>query len=235
MQGDVRTSEGEPLAPMSPLSGDSWLRLGKDAELTVRHATSAREFVLRGPGTMLPCRRGEEQVLVESGSFHSATGTGARPGAEMWIGTPFGSARYGDADFELSVTATQLAVVARSGSVWTELTSAARGRPADGRITPARPLRANGSPDAAALTEVCATSARAARDAAEALKLPRGGSPGLGERAAAQMLLRQRARALCLAAAAAVPRLKDGTLRGRLLDQISRSEQLSTVIRTAAP
>lgn len=218
---------------MSSLSGDAWLRLGKDAKLTVRHAATAREFVLRGPGVAMPCRGGEEQVLMETGSFQSAAGTGARPGAEVWIGTPFGSVRYGDADLELSVTATTFELVARSGSVWADPTIQIDGRPADGRVTSPRPLRLRGSPDATALTDLCSATARAAGDAADSLA--RGGSAGLGERAAAQMLLRRRARAVCLCAAAAVPRLKDAAFQSRLLVQISRAEQLSKLIRAATP
>lgn len=235
VKGAARTAQGTPLAPMTPLDGETPIELERGAEVALRFPASAREIVLRGPGRLLPCRKGAEQLLVVTGTVVSAPGTGVRPGAELWIGTPFGSVRYGDAAFELSVQPTQWTIQVRSGTVWTTPPPKDRGRPADGRWTGGEKHTARGVADPDALVRECQSLAERARSAAQDVLA--GGARGLGERARAQLLMRQQARGACLAAAAAALRVEDPARRSRLEDQIRHADALweSVPRRTPAP
>jgi hypothetical protein len=236
VHGDVQFASGEALAAMSPVDGERWIRLGPTAELVLRHSVSARELSLRGPGEMLPCRGGEEQVLIESGALKSAPGTGVRPGAEVWIGTPFGTARYGDAAAEVTVAKAHWKVAVQSGIVWTDPPLAPQGRAApggqlasspagkrDGRLGSEERATGTGTPNPGALLVACQALAEKAKAAADGVA---SGGPGLGERAAAQLLLRRRARSACLAAAAAAPRATSAGARARLEDQVRAADRL---------
>jgi hypothetical protein len=163
-------------------------------------------------------------MLVESGTIVSSAGTGVRPGAEVWLATPFGTARYGDADLELTVAETRWSVRVRSGVVSTEPPLRPRGRPADSRLTAGAVASATATPNPDELTVACEKAAADARRSAEGVLA--GGPKGLGERAASQLVLRQRARSACGSAAAAVHRVADPERRARLLDQISRADAL---------
>lgn len=222
--GQVKTTDGVELTAMAALDGIAWLELSPTAELTLRHAVSARELVLRGPGRILPCRGGREHVLVEHGTVASAPGTGVRPGAEVWVGTPFGTARYGDANLEMTVEQTLWIISVRSGVVWTEPALQVNGRPADGRVIAGERATTKLAPSPDAHTLACEKAAKEARAGADAVVS--GGAKGLGERAAAQVLLRKRARAACSSAASAAIRVTNPDHRARLVDQIARSDAL---------
>jgi hypothetical protein len=231
--GSVRSESGTELASQSALEGRQWLELAKGAELVVRHGASARELSLRGPGRVLPCRSGLEQVLVASGTLHSSPGTGVRPGAEVWVATPFGALRYADADLELSADKSGLRVKVRGGQVYTEGAQGLLGVK-DGRLAgPNGRASASGKPDASALVSSCERAATAASESAKQLLAAK--PKELGELAASQLRARRAARGHCLVAEAGVGQLEDSAAKARLGDQLRKFEALWQAIPTQGP
>lgn len=207
--GDVKTQSGTRVEALQP--ADDWLTLAPNAELLIRDARSAREYLLTGPGQARPCWSGQEQLLLESGSLKSVSGTGARPGGELWIGTPFGTARYADANFDLNVSAKEWRLTVKSGAVWTDPHLSVNGRPAENRLVAGQQgIGRTAPPKPAELDETCRAREEQVKSAAEALV--RDGAQGLGKRAAAEFALRRSARAACLWASAAERRARNGAL-----------------------
>lgn len=222
--GSVRGERGQALATQSPLDEREWLDLAERSELVVRYGLSARELSLHGPGRFLPCRSGLEQVLVAVGTLRSSPGTGVRPGAEVWVGTPFGALRYADSDLELSVTRTGLELMVHGGQVFAEAAKGLKSGP-DGRIAgPKGRGSVRARPDAPALTLACERAARAAESSAERLLSAK--PPELGQLAAEQMRARRAARGQCLVAEASVAQVQDPAARSRLGDQLRAFEAL---------
>lgn len=218
-------TEAGTLANLTPIDGKRWVSLEADAEVVLRHAASARELSLAGPGRFLPCRGGLEQVLVASGRVTSAPGTGVRPGSELGIATPFGYLSYGDADLSATVEAGQLRVVVRNGNVAAEPAPGTTGLPATVPAKPNQFTTATGSPDPKALVEHCERLASEAAAAARRV-LGAGGRTALGETAAAQLTARRRARAACAIAEAGSERTTELALRDRLRAQVVAAERL---------
>jgi hypothetical protein len=222
--GKVELTGGASVATQDGLDGRSWLDLGPRAELVLRHGASARELSLHGPGRFLPCRSGLEQVLVAQGTLRSSLGTGVRPGAEVWLATPFAAIRYADADLELIVEPGSLRLTVRAGYASAEAADKLRGA-RDGRVSgPEGRAHATGRPDAEALVRACELAATSARDSAEQLLRAKAGK--LGELAAAQLRIRRAARARCLVAEASAQALENPASRSRLGDQLQRAEAL---------
>ncbi|MGC4089884.1 MAG: hypothetical protein QM756_18755 [Polyangiaceae bacterium] len=220
VSGSARVVAGMELSNLTGLDGKAWLELAAKAEVSVRHGATSREFSLHGPGRFLPCRQGLEQVLVAEGAFESSAGSGVRPGAEMWVSTPFGTVRYADADARLRVEAGGLRLSAASGRVVVE--------GSDGKLltlTAPVPERRLGSalPATESVTR-CEASARTAEQSAARVLAP--GGDDLGKLAATQLESRRRARAQCLVAEASVERLAEGPEKARLRDQVSQANQL---------
>jgi hypothetical protein len=219
--GDVRTDDGKAIATQSDLDGAHWLELGKASELVVRHAVSAREMSLFGPGRAFPCRFGQEQVLLAEGKFESSQGTGVRPGAEVWIATPFGSVRYADADLQLTTRREGLELAVRGGQAFAESMDGLRGA-RDGQIAgPKGRATVRGAPDAEAAVRACERAADAAADSAKLLLQAKPAE--LGELAAAQLRTRRVARGRCLAAETSVAGLSDPATKSRLGDLVQRA------------
>jgi hypothetical protein len=212
------------LVTQSGVNGREWLELGDESELVLRHGESARELSLQGPGRFLPCRAGLEQVLIASGKLQSSPGTGVRPGAEVWVATPFGALRYADANIEVAVERTSLQVRVRGGQAFIEAAEGLQGAK-EGRLTgPNGRASANGKLNAEGLVSACERAARAAEDSGRQLL---GAKPGeLGKLAAAQVRSRREARGRCLVAAAGVAQLEDPAAKARLGDQLSAHEKL---------
>ena len=80
------------------LEGNGAIGLPDGAELSLRHSETRREFTLRGEGRFRVCPDGDETVLVARGSMTTTSGPGARAGAEVHLGTPFGVVHFGDAE-----------------------------------------------------------------------------------------------------------------------------------------
>lgn len=223
--GSVRTAEGKLLAKHSELDGTSWLELEKGAELVVRHGVSARELSLFGPGRALPCRFGQEQILLIDGRLESSQGTGVRPGAEVWVATPFGSIRYADAKLTLSSQRDGLQLSVRSGQAFAESVEGLRGAGEGGQVTgPSGRASLRARNDPAATVQGCERAAHAASDSAQ--QLFRAEPAELGKLAAAQLRTRRLARGRCLAAQTAVASLTDPEEKARLGDQVQRADAL---------
>lgn len=196
LRGDVRTATGERITKGSLLSGDRWLVLEPGASLALKHTTSGRELAFDGPGRVLPCFGGEEEMIVGLGTVRTQTGVGVRPGATVVIGTPFGSVRYADAQAKLVVGEASLEVPEASG----DLTLVPL-------LPPAQPVPLTGAavqlPGAATADEAlaaCSQAAQSAQGQARALLAAAGGTRG--ELAAAHVRARGAARLTCAAATA---------------------------------
>ncbi len=104
----------------SVLPDEAWVDVGKGGRLTTRDATSTRESSYEGPGRFRVCIGHKEEAWVQSGTFESVGGAGERPGAEEWVATPLGVARYDVAKwkFTVSATAVDVSVAAGTGYFW---------------------------------------------------------------------------------------------------------------------
>ncbi|HLV64424.1 MAG TPA: hypothetical protein VKY73_01370 [Polyangiaceae bacterium] len=233
VSGDVRAEGGAALAERAVLDGATWVTLGEKGRAVVVHARSGREITVVGPGRFLPCRGGAEQFLVTEGKLESSAGTGVRPGAEVWIATPFGTLRYGDAALVADVRERELRVEVARGALAAELAPGVRGFPAKGLSGPNARAVLTGKPDPAALVEACAAAAREASESATRLLAAKSGPP-LGSEAARQLTLRRRARSLCASADASLARVDDPAVRSRLGDQLALAEQRWQTISSSA-
>jgi len=197
--------EGVPLRAGDTLDRLQAVELGAASTLHLVHTASARQWTLTGPARAFACERGAEEIVLALGTLRTEPGSGVRPGAEVWVGTPFGSLRYSDARAELQVTPEALRVRVSGGSVWlTPLGGKATERELTGGTStyPARPYRLA----SAAATAGCDGAARAAEALATELLAP--STEPLGARARQHVRARQRAHASCSSALAAL--LADG-------------------------
>lgn len=200
------TVNGSAITAGMLLDGQRWIELEPGAVLDLHHTLTSREFQLLGPGRMLPCRRGAEQLLVASGRLSTSANLGVRPGAEVSIVSALGLVRYGDAALDLEYGPQGLRVRVKEGEAWLE--PATPHPPAiKNPLRRGAQARLLGPPLAVrALVARCQAAATAARDSARrvldkdaaAQKIP------LGERAETQMRDRKQARAACATAAAAL-------------------------------
>ncbi len=186
------------------LSGTKFLELEKDAQVVVRHAVSTREVQLFGPARAMPCVDGDEHVLLSRGQLRSVAGPGARPGAQVLIAHPWGTASYGNALIKVTVTDKSAKVETVSGEAWLTTTAKSKLRGPAHLDSAKRKSIATGPAKAKDLVEACDVAATAAAEKAKAvLKAPGPDAEALGERAAAHLKARQEARAACFAAGAA--------------------------------
>lgn len=217
------------------LDGKRWLELEGDATISVRHATSTREFTLSGPGLVLPCLGGEEDVVLASGRVETAQGAGVRPGAEVRVATPFATLTYGDATLDIKVSSTKLDVTISGGEAQATLTPGL-GKPPKLLNAKNKKLSVPGKLDAErvkARVERCEEKAKEAEDQARRVITP-GPSDGgsLGERAAAHVVLRGAARLECLSARAAVVALGDEASQKDLEKRLDQADLQRTRVPT---
>jgi hypothetical protein len=179
--------------------GGAPVELAADARLHFVHVSTARAWSLHGPAHVLACEGAAEEIVLADGTLRAEPGSGVRPGAEVWVGTPFGAIRYADASATLDATERQLSVKVATGSLWfTPLGGDSR----DERLI-ARSATFSAAHHRLAgrrAIERCSQDAAAAEERARALLAP--STRPLGERAAEHVRARQRARASCLAARA---------------------------------
>ena len=198
LRGTARRA-GAPLLAGERLEARPAVELGPATALQLVHTATARAWSLAGPARFIACEGGAEEVVLALGALRAQPGAGVRPGAEVWVGTPFGSLRYMDANAEVTVSAASLRVRVDAGQVWfTALDASAPERSVSGTQT-FTGKRYRLSRERA--TERCGEDAASAETRARAL-LASSTRP-LGERAAEHVRARQRARASCLAAVAA--------------------------------
>ncbi len=202
--GKSRIVGGGPLKAGLALRGTQFLELEKDAQVVVRHAVSTREVQLFGPSRAMPCVNGDEHVLLSRGELRSVAGPGARPGAQVVVAHPWGTASYGNALIKVTVTDKSAKVVAVSGEAWLTTTAKSKLR-GPAHLTNAKQQSvASGPASAKELVRACEATATASMEKAKAvLKSPGPDSGPLGERAAIHLKARQAARAACFSAGAA--------------------------------
>jgi hypothetical protein len=191
--------EGVPLRAGDTLDRQQAVELGAGSTLHLVHTASARQWTLTGLARAFACERGAEEIVLARGTLRTEPGSGVRPGAEVWVGTPFGSLRYSDARAELEVTPEALRVQVSRGSVWLSPLgdeSTERELTAGTTTYPARAYRLA----SAAAAARCESAARAAEALATALLSP--STEPLGARAREHVRARQRAHASCSSALA---------------------------------
>jgi hypothetical protein len=196
--GSVVTATGEQIEKGRLLDGERWLLLSPGASLSIKHTGSGRELKLEGPGRILPCVGGEEEMIVGSGTISTQGNIGVRPGATVLIGTPFGSVRYADAQARLVVSEQGIQVPEASGDLLlVPVLPPAQALPLTG--PDAHPPAA--APSAEAALDACTRMAESARDKARALL---GAAPGTqGQLAGEHVRARLAARLTCASATAA--------------------------------
>lgn len=224
--GEVLAVGGQALKRGDEVDGKRWLRLEKGASVVIRHAASAREYALSGPGRARPCHQGEEEVLLVEGEFKATSGTGARPGAFVTVATPWGTLRYGNAEASIRATSQGAEVSVNTGTVWVD---AARGVKLVGEPKLTGPkakakLAATATYGRDALIKACEADAKAAEDKAESLLGGRG-QTGFGAEAALHMRLRGAARRSCQVAQAALGLALEPTEADALEKRVERANQ----------
>jgi hypothetical protein len=224
VSGSVALEGGGPLVSGALVDGSAWLELPDKSEVWLKHPPSGRELNVFGPGRVLACRAGREELLLASGKVTTSTGAGARPGAEVLIATPQAALRYGNAELVATTRDGKLALEVRAGETWVEAADPA----AKLKTNPVRPkgkLSLRGKLGAEALIERCHVLAEAAAESARQVLSPKADS-GLGERAATQVRDRRSARAACSIAAAATGLVADPGERQRLWGLLERWDQV---------
>lgn len=203
LAGSARLGSGHELNPGERLAGNEAIELEAGSQLHFKHTSSGREWTVRGPARLVPCVEGEEEIILALGSLRAELGAGVRPGAEVLVGTPFGSVRYAHAQADVVVSDRALELTASAGELWLE------------RAEPAPELRVSGSIREkqaerlrpATAVETCARAAAESEARAESLLV--AGESGLGQRAASHVRARKLARSRCASATATVLQLAD--------------------------
>ncbi len=222
--GGAARESGSPLLANQTLDGGVWLELAAGAKLSLRHVASTREWTLLGPAKVRPCLDGEEQIALASGRIKSTVGGGARPGAEVFVFTPFGTVRYGDATLTATVEDARLDIGLEAGDGWLEPVGRSSSARPDTRKL-ARSEAISLKPNRALLEQRCAEDAQAAAEVAKAMVSAPNGKVDLSKKAVSHLKARRRARLSCGEALAYAGRL-EGEERGRLLDRLSELEQI---------
>ncbi|HVW25332.1 MAG TPA: hypothetical protein VHC69_08165 [Polyangiaceae bacterium] len=221
VQGAVVTANGQPLTSGAAMDAAGWVAAPAGARVGVKHLETTRELVFEGPASFLACERGEERFLLTSGDVHTATWAGARPGAEVLLGTPFGAVRYGDAKLDVHLDDQGLTVGSDVGDAFIELPLGA----GEEKITGGKRFSRRGrAPDVKALVGDCEKSAAEAESRARAVLAPGRNAAPLGTRAAAHVRARKAARASCAIAAAAVETAKTQAEKDDLLRRVAYAE-----------
>ena len=221
-------AEGKPIDVGTLLDGERWVELETGASVALRHTLTSREFKLIGPGRILPCRAGSEQILIAVGRLSTSANLGVRPGAEVLIATPSGTVRYGDAALDVEFGEKGLRVRVKQGEAWVEPADQSKPafkNPVHGDGEAQLPARRS---DVEALALACQASAQTAYESAERV-LGHGANAGegsLGARAAAHMRDRGAARIACAIAAAAVGAVDDPAKKQSLSASVARGDEL---------
>jgi hypothetical protein len=228
--GDAKVGAA-PLVTGAEVDGSEWVTLGAGGSLTLKHTQTGRELAIAGPALFRACRRGREQLLLARGTVQAGVGMGARPGAEVLIATPIAAVRYAEAGFQLKLSDEQLDLQVNVGQL--ELDSASD-KPLESPLRAKEKLRVPlGKPDATELMARCRVSAEAALATARRVSDPAAAEP-LGERAAAHVKARKKARSTCTIAAASIGLVADPAQSAGLWADAARWEGLwETIPRPA--
>jgi hypothetical protein len=225
--------EGAPVLAGALLAGPAAIELAPAATMHLTHSASARQWTMTGPARLIACDGGAEEIVLARGRVRAEPGSGVRPGAEVWVATPYGTLRYADASAEITVNERELSVRVSTGQVWF---SALAGAAAERGVSN---TTATFSAKTYRLSSEEAT-ARCARDAERAELLARAllgtSSEPLGARAAEHVRARQKAHVSCASARAtqlaggAGPRPEAGGVAA-----LARYDQMWRAIPTPRP
>jgi hypothetical protein len=238
-QSAMSIDAGRSLARGDLVAGDT-VSLSEGAELVVKSTASGRELALRGPSLAQVCPEGEEEIRLSWGTFRGFPGAGVRPGAEVWIATPFGVVRFNDADLEVAVTpplAARIAVKVVSGTaVFSPISGARDGGAGEATLSNAAPFSAERSAlpvseSARQGVAVCASRADRAQEMARAMLSIDAGT--LGERAARVVEARRLTRVSCGSARALAA--LDAANESSLLQDIDQIEKRAKRLPHKAP
>jgi len=223
----LATVDGMPLTTSALLDGAHWVELTAGASVSLRHTLSSREFKLIGPGRALPCRDGQEQILLADGRLSTSAGLGVRPGAEVLIATPEGVVHYGDAALDLEFGKNGLRIRVKQGDAWVEPEEQAKPRFKNPLRSGAEARLPRTRTQARARLAACQSAADNARETARRVLQGEGagGSDSLGARAATHMRERAQARTSCAIAAAAAYADADPADRQSLLASVARADE----------
>jgi hypothetical protein len=202
VSGVAKSAGGASLKKGELLAGERWLELEPGASLRLKHTASGREVSFDGPGRLLPSVAGEEDLVVGLGTLHIQGHSGVRPGAQVVVGTPFGSVRYVDAQATLRVEPQVLSLTEASGML-TYVPPTPDAEPL--RVALPAWRREQTPANAEAALGACTELADAA--AARARELLTQNNDALGQRAAEHVRARQRARLSCATAMASALQL----------------------------
>ncbi len=234
VSGEAKVGD-TPLASGELLDGETWVSLGKDASVALKHTATGRELSISGPALFRACRRGREQVLLARGKVEAGGGMGARPGAEVLIATPLAVVRYGEAELSLVLDDKKLSLTVRAGQVEVEPQPEKPGKPLKSPLTGNAKLTLPlGKPDPSALMALCKQAAEAAEASARRVG-DRNAPEPLGERAQAHVRARKLARGACTVAAAATGLVADPAERAGLWADAVRWEGLWETIPRRPP
>ena len=151
----------------------------------------------------------------------TATWAGARPGAEVLIGTPIAVVRYGDATLDVRVGPQGLNVQGGVGDGFIDVGDGLGGE----RVSAGGHAERKGGPlDVKALVAACESAARTAESLARDVLAPGDPRVPLGQRASAHVLGRKSARMKCAMAAAALGTLEKGQDRDDLGRAVAHAE-----------
>jgi hypothetical protein len=209
---------GTPLAIGGTLA-DTILLLDDSAKMTVKAPESGREITFRGPGRVRACVGGDPEHWLLEGTAMSTAGSGEKPGAEEWIVTPFGIARYASAMLEIKVVKDRASLRLMNGSASVFAPRPVLGADASATAAPASNAWTDASPispidmlapgPAKPLVDACARLAKEARDLGAQVVAP---GANLSDLAPKHVQARKNARAACALARVAAAAQADKSL-----------------------
>jgi hypothetical protein len=218
LKGSVTGPLG-PLTPNSVLEGDDFVNVPAEAQVEIRHRRSGRTFRVLGPARVLPCHAGEESLWLAYGSVETEANQGARPGADVWLATPYGTVRYADARLHIADEQDRLSIRVLSGVATWVPTSEKEVRLSD----PKAPLSVpKGEVSAVNVSESCVQKAEEAAAIAQSIRAAKK----VGEAAGAHVRARRSARHACAIAEATVGGLDPSSEQARRLGaDLSKAER----------
>jgi hypothetical protein len=232
VRGLARHSSGEPITAREKVPEAGWFELEPGARVVVKHILTAREWTLEGPARASFCPMGREEVILGIGTLRSEMGPGARPGAEVNVGTAFGTVRYGDARAELVVSESELRLASLAGEaslVPALATAQSKAEPAL-RAPRSGQLQRNERQRLGVAQATALCSDAASRAAALGAALLEPAQTALGRRTAEHVLARRQARMSCVnAAAAALAQLRGEKLDARLREIVGHDRVWQSV------
>jgi hypothetical protein len=102
--------------PSANADATGWLDIAAQASFTVRTLETGRELRFEGPGRVRACA--DDVALVATGSAIGLPGSGEAPGAEQWVATPCGVARWASGVHRFTGARDACKLQSSLGSLW---------------------------------------------------------------------------------------------------------------------